>query len=239
MQPPGRYSLRQKDKREKDCGPENAGEPERASKPFEFLRLPGEIRNAIYKLVVVSLALINPLVITPHFEKRLLGLAKSVTDQMQPSITMVSRQLRREALPLYYAENTFSLTPVGWPSLSLSMFQNIGNDNLKCLRVIYLGCPFRLTVRINHDNSAFEVSSDSPLTKVHRERANSFFHDMAELTEHEDLCGLHLIKIAAKVHSKKLKFVPERGATRLMEISCCYCHPCQWIRRDPRRGRRY
>jgi hypothetical protein len=64
---------------------------------FDFLKLSGEIRNTIYKLVVVFTEPIEPL---KTAEKKLLGLpVQDNSHQTQPAITRVSQQLRQEALP--------------------------------------------------------------------------------------------------------------------------------------------
>ncbi|KUI72140.1 hypothetical protein VM1G_07431 [Cytospora mali] len=66
-------------------------------KPFHFLNLPPEIRNDIYRL-----ALVQP----------------TTTDlaSPQPALTRVNKQVRAEALSIYYAENKFSLL-LGRPTL--------------------------------------------------------------------------------------------------------------------------
>ncbi|KUI63013.1 hypothetical protein VP1G_10131 [Cytospora mali] len=69
-------------------------------KPFRFLNLPPELRNYIYRL-----ALVQP--------------ATTDLAAPQPALTRVNKQVRAEALSIYYAENKFSLllgrpTPFSW-----------------------------------------------------------------------------------------------------------------------------
>ena len=64
------------------------------SHPFPFQTLPSELRNSIYKMLVI---LERPIKI----------------DTVQPAITRVCRQLRAESLPIFYGNNIF-LDPVWW-----------------------------------------------------------------------------------------------------------------------------
>lgn len=64
---------------------------EQQSKPFRYLDLPAEMQNRI-----TALALANGI--------------QDIT-AAQPGITRVSRQIRRETLPIYYASTTFHIRP--------------------------------------------------------------------------------------------------------------------------------
>ncbi|KAK1055450.1 hypothetical protein LTR12_014729 [Friedmanniomyces endolithicus] len=62
---------------------------------FRFMDLPKELRCEIYSFVVVECkTLIRP---------------DSVTGREQPDLAMVSREVREEVLPIFYAKNTFTL----------------------------------------------------------------------------------------------------------------------------------
>ena len=62
-----------------------------AEEPSPLLRLPGELRNNIYRLVVVSSD----------------DITVGVTGFTEPPILTVSKQVRREASAILYAENNF------------------------------------------------------------------------------------------------------------------------------------
>lgn len=62
-----------------------------------LMRLPGELRNEIYRLVLVS--------------NNQLRVTKS-SIPTQPPLTMVSRQIRKEAIAIFYHENKFGVEVV-------------------------------------------------------------------------------------------------------------------------------
>ncbi|TKA63105.1 hypothetical protein B0A55_10626 [Friedmanniomyces simplex] len=62
---------------------------------FRFMDLPKELRCEVYKLVVV--------------ERKVFVRPDSVTGREQPDLAMVSREVREEVLPIFYAKNTFAI----------------------------------------------------------------------------------------------------------------------------------
>ena len=62
-----------------------------------FLSLPGELRNAIYDLSL------------PHSKTYTIGPWRPNTRQMQPPLTMVCKQIRRETLPIFATRNAFQI----------------------------------------------------------------------------------------------------------------------------------
>jgi len=93
--------------------------PHDASSPF--LNLPAELRNTIYKYVVVQDGIIridqanvmivawikDPLLLSILQEHRARKRAKAVRRAKQPGTCCVSRQVRSESLPICLAENRF------------------------------------------------------------------------------------------------------------------------------------
>ncbi|KAK0868677.1 hypothetical protein LTR91_013897 [Friedmanniomyces endolithicus] len=77
---------------------------------FRLMDLPKELRCEIYSFVVV--------------ERKILIRPDSVTGREQPDLAMVSREVREEVLPIFYAKNTFAIDvtetcgmrPVGYRS---------------------------------------------------------------------------------------------------------------------------
>ena len=63
--------------------------------PFRFLDLPPELRNRIYSMSMAT--------------DDTIWIPCSNSQDMQPDITRVNSQIRREALPVFYAENTFQM----------------------------------------------------------------------------------------------------------------------------------
>jgi hypothetical protein len=141
---PPRYNFR----RRKD-------DPEQS---FQFLKLSGEIRNAIYLLAVVCSGGVRPLSKTEHRELKSLGLPQAKEYHRQPAITRVSRQLRHETLPLYYAKNVFHFDPyaLNTHAFPIESFQKIGLNNLKSMETVQVGWGVDLTFRIKHDRSDIE-----------------------------------------------------------------------------------
>lgn len=76
-------------------------QPQYPAKRLSFLDLPAEIRNKIYRRSLVK----------KRWPDRIKGL-------IQPPLTLVNRQIRSEALPVYYGSNRFSLTIPTKPPLN-------------------------------------------------------------------------------------------------------------------------
>lgn len=90
--------------------PQTALQTSQTSKtPTNFLDLPGEIRNTIYRLVTVSdepvqAQLRQVFKLTPGHKKRAVVTRKL---PLEPPLSSASRQLRKEVLSIHYGENTF------------------------------------------------------------------------------------------------------------------------------------
>ncbi|KAK5013629.1 hypothetical protein LTR60_003383, partial [Cryomyces antarcticus] len=93
--------------------------------PFPFLKLPAELRNLVYRFVLVFQERI-----AFHHEH-----ATAMAQSSQPPLTKVSRQIRAESLPVFYGGNWFEcgrffasfLNLLGW-------FKAIGNHNCALIR---------------------------------------------------------------------------------------------------------
>jgi hypothetical protein len=182
---------------------------ERHETSFPFLKLPAEIRNKIYQLVVVSSSPITPL---KSGRKRVLGL--DIYDNLhhvQPSFTKVSRQIRLEALPLYYSKNVFRF---GRCRIPLEDFEKVGVDNLKYIRAIEVipSTPSygdTLRVIISPDDTTF-LASFSCWSNRRRGIGENFTEEEMQivvenlkkdtgLAELEKVTGLTLVKIVREV----------------------------------------
>ena len=71
--------------------------------PFRFLDLPAELRTDVYSCILGYEAMLR--IPSGKSERG----DRSAGSASQPSLTMVSRQLRNETLPLYYQLNSFKL----------------------------------------------------------------------------------------------------------------------------------
>lgn len=76
----------------------------KAFKPFRFTDLPGEIRNRIFDILFRG-----EIVRVSCHRKVIVGGKSYECERRQPAITRVCRQLREEALPLFYQESVFEL----------------------------------------------------------------------------------------------------------------------------------
>lgn len=148
--------------------------------PFPFLKLPPELRNEVYRYLAVQPGPIRILVrddLLRRDVKKNFGLPQNYQDQTQPVVTKVSRQVREEALPLYYAENIFDLTRrrywLDWRRLGGSWGEDYGSAasclidsgrwikasiaGLKDIQAIKIGCHFNLTIKLSKDHTDLEV----------------------------------------------------------------------------------
>ena len=74
-------------------------------KPCGFLKIPPELRNTIYTLTLVF---DEPIEIKTHTNERSPG-------DMEPALLAINRQIRAEALPVFYGMNTFTtVEQVDW-----------------------------------------------------------------------------------------------------------------------------
>ncbi|KAK3714999.1 hypothetical protein LTR37_007489 [Vermiconidia calcicola] len=115
---------------------ERLGERHPAATPPEregataFLDLPAELRNEIYALVVVQDDQIELPLLPPYVR--------------QPKLLGVNRQIRAEALSIYYGENVFQIQG----STSAAQFmRSVSEEGLRALRSLQIYCPVVLTVK--------------------------------------------------------------------------------------------
>jgi hypothetical protein len=81
--------------------------------PSPLLRLPGELRNAIYRLALVE-------------EEGNRTLIQNTTHGiLEPGLLLANRQLRHEARPMYYFENSFDLPIANYNPVAIVPFNNI------------------------------------------------------------------------------------------------------------------
>ncbi|KAK3691795.1 hypothetical protein LTR37_018394 [Vermiconidia calcicola] len=115
---------------------EQLGEQHPAATPPEregattFLALPAELRNEIYALVVVQDYQIELPLLPPYVR--------------QPKLLGVNRQIRAEALSIYYGENVFQIQG----STSAAQFmRSVPEEGLRALRSLQIYCPVVLSVK--------------------------------------------------------------------------------------------
>ncbi|KAK5009942.1 hypothetical protein BJ546DRAFT_1129308 [Cryomyces antarcticus] len=91
---------------------------------FSFLKLPPELRNRIYKLVLIRrwpiIADVWFMVVHP------------------PALTQVCQQLRRETLPIFYGANKFIGDVIGDQTSLLLWFRGIGHENCRLIRQLQI-----------------------------------------------------------------------------------------------------
>jgi len=130
---------------------------------FHFLDLSPEFRNTIYELAVIKTHAIRPYVST---------LGKStdhVTHVSTPSLLPVNRQIRSEALPVFYSRNIFTYF---FPEYLAQWVPMLGPEGAHVFRLIesvdlLLGSygygedrPATLTVKMSHLGKVLTVYSD-------------------------------------------------------------------------------
>ncbi|TKA81415.1 hypothetical protein B0A49_00654, partial [Cryomyces minteri] len=91
---------------------------------FPFLKLPPELRNRIYKLVLIRRW---PIIADIWF---------MVVDP--PALTQVCQQLRRETLPIFYGANKFAGDVIGDQNSLLLWFRSIGHENCRLIRQLQI-----------------------------------------------------------------------------------------------------
>lgn len=181
--------------------------PNENAQPFPFLKLSGKMRNAIYKLVVVSATPIEPL---RWYNKYMINWVMGtyvhddsyhIKNHIQSGITKVSRQLRQEALPIYYSENVFHMQSVR-SLFDLERFMRVREHNLKYIRTMHFmatGCDLR--VEIKPGKTTLKASYDDihiTFVEKAKERLVEALEKETESTAGEDIMGLHLTNLAKK-----------------------------------------
>lgn len=115
-------------------------------RPLDFLDLPPELRNRIYEELLASRSHIT--IVHDSTPARIHETVRWCPDLLygrQPAITLVSRQLRRETLKLFYSVNTFSVDITTWSRtangkvdtrLANSWLRAIGKENAACIKKV-------------------------------------------------------------------------------------------------------
>lgn len=127
----------------------------RSQRPFCFLKLPAEIRNKIYYDALVTRT-------QAHW----------YSSAVQPALTRVNRQIRAEALPIYYRENIINFdvkadTPQKWVDTAREIIDAFGAsssgfpESSNFRYITYLHLEFHTDVR--YLLAAKLISADSPL----------------------------------------------------------------------------
>ena len=98
---------------------------------LNFLSLPPELRNQIYKLVLLHQEPIT----TPRFEYNIYREQK-----LTPGLLCANKTIHREASWLFYAQNRFDLTRVTPDDVALFL-ETIGRNNADYIRHIYADFP--------------------------------------------------------------------------------------------------
>lgn len=133
------------------------------STPRGFLDLPQELRDEIYQYVLIK----DHAVITLLSNED----CKSQISAAQPPICYVSKQIRSEALPIFYRSNNFAAELADDEDLETlqNWFATIGKQNVKDLRVLSLsacttskidGSFRRCSARCTIDSSSGRITID-------------------------------------------------------------------------------
>lgn len=196
---------------------------------MKLLKLPTEISNAIHKLVVGSPTSITPL--HQPSKRCVVGLEiYDNTNQVQPSIAMVSRQLLSEALSLYYSENMFDLRSWAYRTHRMSGFKQIGNVNPNYIQSVAL-INGQLKVNISSDKLSFQASftlrhwDTNRFVEPSEEQVESIVNGLKEDGECADLdsiCSLHLINIAERMETGSRR----RGS--VLQLLQHFCNEPNW-----------
>src|SRR5882762_3499104 len=97
---------------------------------FNFLSLPGELRNRIYELLVLHQEPIN---ISEYLS--LPGELRNRIYKLTPGLLRTSKTVHREASSLLYSQNRFDFTEVSL-KMAASFLEKIGRINANSIRHI-------------------------------------------------------------------------------------------------------
>ncbi|KAK5127818.1 hypothetical protein LTR85_004934 [Meristemomyces frigidus] len=107
-----------------------------SNQPFRFLDLPPELRNRVYDDLVVTEAPLLPSA-CQHTSR---------PSAAQPDITRVCRQIRQEALPMFYGLNQFDVHIHRCDfAYFIDYMDTIGEHNRKHIKIVVLQLMDRLT----------------------------------------------------------------------------------------------
>jgi hypothetical protein len=105
-----------------------------------FFKLPGEIRNRIYRLVVLQCVPIYPI----HWNTR-------------PALMLTCRQLFYEVKGIYYGENTFEFADSALTPRAIDRFSKLSGEGPNPA-----SCPAHIEVFIGSSSSAFSLHMVGP-----------------------------------------------------------------------------
>ena len=138
-----------------------------------FLELPAELREQIYELIVVEPSGKDLYVGARHWY---VWLDHSIVGQIdtakQPPITRVCRQLRREALPLFYAHDTFTtMLEIDEPwaintKSTNSWLEAIGPHNARAMKSFTIRCSWWRTRERMSEARLHRILSENGLSMV-------------------------------------------------------------------------
>lgn len=149
-----------------------------AWRPFPFLCLPAELRNYIYREVLIE---------KDEFHEYFDGcFVKRFNLLSQPPLTRTSRQIRQEALPIFYGENEI------W--VDLPEIQRLTNDSI-CVSAAELADVFSSTLRLTSNLRivfhGLHVRFSTPTQRgiVHEEKESHLYIRDDEAFHIESQCG--------------------------------------------------
>lgn len=132
--------------------------------PFRLLDLPAEVRNQIYReiLVLEDAIELNPKSTNPEQDERTrTRRLNRYRYDIQPRLRLLrtNKQIHHEATSIYYGENEFRFTHVqGWYVLA-AFLHTIGPENSKLLRSIAIHVPWFGRATCNYKVALFESKS--------------------------------------------------------------------------------
>ena len=156
-------------------------QPATPPNPSPFLKLPAELRNHIYDIVLISTKVfrLDDIFIYIHPEEVLYPLH-------QPPLTCVCRQVRSETLPIFYRDNIFftdsriDLFNDYVAAISLLWLDAIGGENRKMLERFYVSSRAEWTLDMFFEALGEEISVKTVAPKGELERL---------LLEARPICG--------------------------------------------------
>lgn len=127
--------------------------------PARLLQLPAELRNRIYKFILCDE---SPIAVKRHLSSQPL---------YDTAILQACREIRNEALPIYYGSNVFVLN-VRWRGFQWTKhwLNDIGEVAISCLRKVILkepnvcaryACPIEISADFTKDNAGITQTGDA------------------------------------------------------------------------------
>ncbi|KAK8033505.1 hypothetical protein PG991_002903 [Apiospora marii] len=120
---------------------------------MDFFRFPGEVRNMVYKELLVNMETTIQILDLRPWRPELLGVSSEIGRELGlgPVILQVSKQARAEGGPFLYSLNRFDLrnrlgSPLNHPhrcaTLMAQFARKIGRENAQCIRHVIIQFPF-------------------------------------------------------------------------------------------------